>query len=166
VRHRCLGARTPCGVTGVRAHNPHLNGGLSVDVKDQQRKAKQSWWTSRGVCDWAVVPRTTTTPRPSPIRRLSKLATNRMIVAKLAMVCQGKRGGPWPSAHQLPRCQVPPGSIEAGELGPGARQRSLGPHALELADPARPECPYSSSSAVQRLRRAARCAHGVAAAIL
>ena len=99
-------------VTGVRAHNPHLNGGLSVALKDQQRKAKQSWWTSQGVCDWAVVPRTTTTPRPSPIRRLPKLATNRMIV----------RNGPWSAEASgvvlghlhtnLPRWQVPPGSID------------------------------------------------------
>jgi hypothetical protein len=38
VNHRCLGARTPCGVTGVRAHNPHLNGDLSVAVKGKQRR--------------------------------------------------------------------------------------------------------------------------------
>ena len=41
--------------------------------------------------------------------------------AKLAVVCQGQRGSPWPSAHQLPRYQVRPGSIRAGELDPGAR---------------------------------------------
>jgi len=41
--------------------------------------------------------------------------------AKLPMVCQGQRGSPWPSAHQLPQYQVRPGSIRAGELDPGAR---------------------------------------------
>ena len=96
-------------ITGVRAHNPHLNSGLSVAVKDQQRKEKQSQWTSRGVCGWAVVLRhrhddTTPESYQEGCRNSRRIAPS---------------DESWSSAHQLPRCQVRPG-FRAGELDRGA----------------------------------------------
>jgi hypothetical protein len=119
---RCFGARTPCRVTVAGAHTHTLNGGLSGAVKDQQRKGET---IMDGPAEESVAGcgsrALSTTPPASPIRRLPKLATKLHDRAKLPMVCQGQRGSPWPSAHQLPRYQARPGSIRAGELDPGAR---------------------------------------------
>jgi hypothetical protein len=62
----------------------------------------------------------------------------------------------------IPRCQVRPGSIRAGELDRAPANAHRGPNALELADPARPDLHTTRRQRFSSVRRA----HGVAAAIL
>lgn len=64
---------------------------------------------------------------PESIRTLPKLATNCTIVRVRAL------------CTPIPRCQVRPGSIRAGELDRAPANAHPGPNALELADAARPD---------------------------
>jgi hypothetical protein len=86
--------------------------------------------------------------------------------AKLAMVCQGRQGGPWPSAHQLPRCQVRSGSIRAASSTRAPGNATVGLTHSNSQIPARPDVHTVRRHRFSGVRRAARRAHGVAAAIL
>jgi hypothetical protein len=123
-------------VTGVRAHSPHL-GGLSVAAKDQQRKEKQSSWSSRGVCCWAVVLRHRQRRHHARVRSGGCGNRDESRDWPNSPWSEGQRGGLGLSAHQSPDARSGP-DIRAGELDRTLINAHFGHRASELETPRDP----------------------------